>query len=359
MLVVNARSPVLVLCDFGSNRSLFPAPYGSYAGVQRDLVISLSGIGVCLALVLLLLLVAWWLKSRRRRAQRLLGWQEKQRWLIRHAQKANDPATPYTPSRCSSLVDFYGPAGPVVGQLTPHQLHLSKETLEFEPSKENCQRIQRPSEPSINRSRTSLFNLPMGRSSSRLEMEYFDPIPIYPGRSDIRGSPSLGVELNLNQSNGRVCKRLQPIAVRYIRPVADTEPVNSQRNEPRRLPKGRLTSPDMVPSPLNNSSQSHTYQDQPSIMEGLMRYNSYADELDQSKRSTSSETVHNVAHLGAQRRRRVESVEMDTFSADANRSHPVGKPRSHDHRERRNYTHRHSRRRRSSHRCGTEQWDEV
>ncbi|CAH8825382.1 unnamed protein product [Trichobilharzia szidati] len=57
------------------------SPYVSYSGVQRDVVITLSSLGVLMALSILLLIAGSVVKSRRRKYQRELMAQSRSVWL--------------------------------------------------------------------------------------------------------------------------------------------------------------------------------------------------------------------------------------------------------------------------------------
>ncbi|KAF5400684.1 hypothetical protein PHET_06070 [Paragonimus heterotremus] len=103
------------------------SPYGVYAGVQPAVVVCIGLIGAVVLVAVVSLLVLSLVKSRRRQAQRILGKRERQKWLIglhgRHSWMVAG-------SRVESSVDLSDIAGGSVGQLTPHRLYLSKETLE-------------------------------------------------------------------------------------------------------------------------------------------------------------------------------------------------------------------------------------
>ncbi|KAF6779920.1 hypothetical protein AHF37_00516 [Paragonimus kellicotti] len=108
------------------------APYGVYAGVQPAVVICVGLIGAAVLIAVISLLVLSLLKSRRRQTQRILGRRERQKWLIglHGRQSWMVTGSRFVPSRNGSSVDLSCLAGGSVGQLTPHKLYQSKETLE-------------------------------------------------------------------------------------------------------------------------------------------------------------------------------------------------------------------------------------
>ncbi|KAF7255809.1 hypothetical protein EG68_07507, partial [Paragonimus skrjabini miyazakii] len=107
-------------------------PYGVYAGVQPAVVVCIGLIGAAVLIAVVSLLVLSLVKSRRRQAQRILSRRERQKWLIGlHGRQSWMVAgSRFVPSRNGSSVDLSDLAGGSVGQLTPHRLYLSKETLE-------------------------------------------------------------------------------------------------------------------------------------------------------------------------------------------------------------------------------------
>ncbi|KAF8563611.1 hypothetical protein P879_07102 [Paragonimus westermani] len=105
------------------------APYGVYAGVQPAVVICVGLIGTVVLVTVVSLMALSLVKSRRRQAQRILGRRERQKWLIGlHGRMA--AGSRFTPFPTGSSVDLSDLAEGSVGQLTPHRLYLSKETLD-------------------------------------------------------------------------------------------------------------------------------------------------------------------------------------------------------------------------------------
>ncbi|KAA3675001.1 uncharacterized protein DEA37_0011662, partial [Paragonimus westermani] len=108
------------------------APYGVYAGVQPAVVICVGLVGTVVLVTVVSLIALSLVKSRRRQAQRILGRRERQKWLIGlHGRRNRMTAgSRFAPFPTGSSVDLSDLGEGSVGQLTPHRLYLSKETLE-------------------------------------------------------------------------------------------------------------------------------------------------------------------------------------------------------------------------------------